>query len=263
MKPAASAPRVAPLGRMLLMHTWSQMLALWRVPAFSVTNLVLPVVFFTFFGLRTAQLTDATGVNVGAYLLVSFGAYAVGQVMVFSFGIGVASQRALKIDVLVRATPLPPLVDMLARIVNALVFASVALIVLILYGVLVGGVQQDLRIWIIVVLRLLAGSLPFIALGFTIGYGVSVNAAPAVANLLYLPLSFASGLFLPLAQLPAFVQQLAPYLPGYHYGQLAWSALGVPTEPLSHSLAWLAAYTVVFMAVAVKAYRREERRKFG
>ena len=47
-----------------------------------------------------------------------------------------------------------------------------------------------------------------------------------MANLIYLPLSFASGLFVPLNQLPVFIQNLAPYLPSYHYAQLAWSALG-------------------------------------
>ena len=29
------------------------------------------------------------------------------------------------------------------------------------------------------------------------------------------------------------------------------------------SLAWLAGYTVVFLAIAFRAYRREESRKFG
>ena len=263
MRDAAKAPAVAPLGRMLLMQTWSQFLALWRVPAFSVTNLALPVVFFTFFGLRSARLTDAGGFSVGAYLLVSFGAYSVGQVMVYSFGIGVAGQRALKIDLLMRATPLPPIVDLLARVLNALLFALVALVVLITYGVVVGGVREDLGVWATVIARLLAGSLPFIALGFAIGYGAGANAAPALANLIYLPLSFASGLFIPFSQLPSFVQQVAPYLPTYHYGQLAWSAVGAPSEPMATSLAWLAAYTALFLALAVRAYRREEQQKFG
>ena len=35
---------------------------------------------------------------MGSYFLASFGAYAVGQVMVFSFGIGVSTERMLKQD---------------------------------------------------------------------------------------------------------------------------------------------------------------------
>jgi hypothetical protein len=59
---------------MLLAQTRSELLMRWRVPAFSVTNLVLPIVFFTFFGLPVARLVRSDGVSVGAYLLASFGA---------------------------------------------------------------------------------------------------------------------------------------------------------------------------------------------
>jgi ABC-2 type transport system permease protein len=84
-----------------------------------------------------------------------------------------------------------------------------------------------------------------------------------VANLIYVPLSFASGLFIPVAQLPSFAQQVAPYLPTYHYGQLAWSAIGASSESVATSLTWLTAYMVLFLALAIKAYRREEEQKFG
>ncbi len=55
---------------------------------------------------------------------------------------------------------------------------------------------------------------------------------------------------------------LAPGLPTYHYGQLAWSVLGARTAPLGSSLARLAGYAIVFLALALHAHRREERRKF-
>jgi len=247
---------------MLLMQTWSRLLWFWRIPAWTVSSLAMPVFFFTFFGLRFAHLTDASGFSVGSYFLASFGAYAVGQVMVFSFGIGVSTERMLKQDLLMRATPLPPIVHLLARSLSALLFALVALIGLIAYGVVVGGIHEDLSVWAAVVVRLLAGSLPFIALGFAIGY-LAGNAAPAVANLIYVPLSFASGLFIPVSQLPSFAQQVAPYLPTYHYGQLAWSAIGAPSEPVATSLTWLTAYMVLFLVLAIRAYRREERQKFA
>ena len=234
----------------------------WRVPAFSVTNLVLPIVFFTFFGLPVARLVRSDGVSVGAYLLASFGAYAVGNVMVYGFGIGVANERGMKIDRLMRASPLPPLVFMLAKVLTALVFSLIALVLLIGYGIVVGGIHQTPAVWATIILRLLAGSLPFIALGFAIGYWSGPNAAPAMANLIYLPLSFASGLFVPLNQLPDFVRTIAPYLPSYHYAQLAWSALGAGKESLPESLLWIAGYSALFLTLALRAYRREERAKF-
>src|SRR5262249_15835312 len=100
---------------------------------------------------------------------------------------------------------------------TALVFSLVALILLIGYGILAGGIHQTPAVWAAIIVRLVVGSLPFIALGFAIGYWSGPNAAPALANLIYLPLSFASGLFVPLNQLPAFIQHLPPYLPTHHY----------------------------------------------
>jgi len=253
----------APLLTMLLAQTRSELLMRWRVPAFSVTNLILPVVFFTFFGLPVAHLVRGDGVSIGAYLLASFGAYAVGNVMVYGFGIGVANERGMKIDRLMRASPLPPLVFMLAKVVTALVFSLVALVLLIAFGIVVGGIHQPPAVWATIITRLLAGSLPFIALGFAIGYWSGPNAAPALANLIYLPLSFASGLFVPLNQLPAFIQNLAPFLPSYHYAQLAWNALGAGREALWVSLLWLGGYTALFLTLAIRSYRREERAKFA
>jgi ABC-2 type transport system permease protein len=183
--------------------------------------------------------------------------------MVYGFGIGVANERGMKIDRLMRASPLPPLVFMLAKVLTALVFSLIALVLLIGYGIVVGGIHQTPAVWATIILRLLAGSLPFIALGFAIGYWSGPNAAPAMANLIYLPLSFASGLFVPLNQLPVFIQNLAPYLPSYHYAQLAWSALGAGRESLGVSLLWLAGYTALFLTLAVRSYRREERAKFA
>jgi len=260
---AADRPAVAALGRMLLAQTRAELRMRWRVPAFSFTNLLLPVVFYTFFGLPSAHLVRPDGVSVGAFLLASFGAYAVGSVMVYSFGIGVAVERGMKVDLLMRVTPLPPAVLLAAKVLTALVFALVTLAVLIAYGVTVGGVSQPPAVWATMIARLLAGALPFIALGFAIGYAAGPNSAPAFANLIYLPLAFASGLFVPPRALPEFVQRVAPYLPTYHYGQLAWGSLGAGSEPLGASVAWLAAYTVVFFALALRAYRREEVRKFS
>jgi ABC-2 type transport system permease protein len=113
------------------------------------------------------------------------------------------------------------------------------------------------------VVRLLAGSVPFIGLGFAIGYVAGPHSAPAVANLVYLPMAFASGLFVPPNQLPGFVQAFAPYLPTYHYGQLVWGTFGASSQPLGVTIAWLAGYTGLFFALALRAYRGDEQRKFG
>jgi ABC-2 type transport system permease protein len=258
-----SVPAMAPLGRLLLAQTRSELRMRWRLPAFSATNLLLPVVLFSFFGLPLVGRSGARGLDVGVVVLTAFGAYAVGQVMVYGFGIGVAVERGQRIDVLMRATPLPPSVYLAAKIVVAMLFGLLAVLLLFAYGAVVGGIRLAPGVWVSVVLRLLAGSLPLIALGFAIGYLSGPNAAPAIANLVYLPLAFASGLFMPLEHLPALIQRVAPYLPTYHYAQLAWSAVGAGREPVATNVAWLAGYAGLFLWAAARAYRRETERKFA
>jgi len=58
------------------------------------------------------------------------------------------------------------------------------------------------------------------------------------------------------------VRDLAPPLPTYHFGQLAWTAVGINGQPVLVSPAWLAGYGALFFAVAAWAYRREEGRMF-
>ncbi len=255
-------PPVAPLGRLLAAQTLAELVIRMRFPAFSVTTLALPVLLFTFFGLPLVGHTTAGGADLGTVLLTSFAAYAVGQVMVFGFGIGVAIERGHKVDVLVRATPMPPGVYLAAKVLVGMLFALLALVILFAYAAAVGGIRLPAAVLADVVVRLLVGSLPLVALGFAIGYTAGPNAAPAIANLVYLPLAFASGIFLPLEQLPPFVQRLAPFLPTYHYAQLAWNAIGAGREPPAVSLAWLGGYAVVFLWLAAHAYRGEEERKF-
>lgn len=246
---------------MLAAQTAAMLRHLLRSPFYSIFTLVLPLIFWVFFGLPRAHHTIG-GVSGGAYLLASFGAYAVANVTLYSFGIGVANERGRKEDVLMRATPLRPGVDLLARLLAAMVFGLAAVVVLSLFAWATGGVQLDPGRWLVLVAWLLVGSLPLLALGLAVGYSVSVNAVPAVVNLVGLPMFLASGLVVPVAELPDFIQRIAPYLPAYRYAQLAWGAVGAAADPPASDLLWLAAYTVVFLAIVVRAYRMDESRKF-
>ena len=47
------------------------------------------------------------------------------------------------------------------------------------------------------------------------------SGAPAVVNLIYMPMALLSGLWLPLRLLPGVVEQTAPLWPAWHLAQLA------------------------------------------
>ncbi len=258
-----SQRQVAPVLPML----WAQFRALLvgylRIPAFSATSLALPIVFYMFFGLPNVNKHFPDGLSVGLYLMCSFGAYAVSSAMVFSFGIGVATQRGQKIDVLQRATPLPAWVALAATIMNAIVFALASLLLLMAFAVVVGGIRFPVSQALEIIGLLLVGAIPLIGMGLAIGYLSGPNAAPAVANLIYLPMAFASGMFLPVGQLPDFIQKMARYLPTYHYAQLAYTPVHEADEGLWAALLWTGVWSVLLFGLAIRAYRREQQRKFS
>jgi ABC-2 type transport system permease protein len=259
-----SEPRaaVAPVGPMLYEQVRAELLKLWRSPIFSMFSLALPLIFFTFFGIPNSS-GSLQGIHAGTFLMASFGAYAVANVMLFTFGITIATERGRKMDLLMRATPLRGPVVLVSRVAAAVCFAVAAFALLGVFASLTGGVRLDAAHWAGLGWKLIAGSLPLLLLGFAIGYVVSPNSAAAVVNLIGLPMYFASGLFEPLRFLPTFVQKVAPYLPTYLYGQLAWDAVGARADPVWRDLAGLGIYAAAFLALALLAYNLQRSRRFS
>jgi len=252
---------------MLRMQFYAEFVKLIRVPAFSVTSIVLPSMFFAFIGLGQAKdpLFPGAHVTFGAYFLASMALYGVANVMVLGFGISLANERGQKQDLLMKSTPLPAPVFFTAKALSALVVAFISITVLGLFAAVAAGVQLTASEWSTLAVRAMLCSIPFIGLGFALGYLAGPNSAPAVTNLIYLPTAFASGLFFPLRFLPHFLQQIAPYLPLYRAAQLVWDSVGAPTEGGSLSTDWLylAGYTVAFFLLALWAYRRDQGKKFN
>jgi hypothetical protein len=97
------------------------------------------------------------------------------------------------------------------------------------------------------------GTLPFCAIGMFVGAMVSGQAAVAVCNLIFLPMSFLSGLWFPIQLMPRFLIDIAPTWPAYHLSQLALRVAGAPTTGTvtTHVLA-LTVVTVLFFLLAVR-----------
>jgi ABC-2 type transport system permease protein len=253
----------APVLPMLVMQTKAQARVFWRNPALSLTGLCMPLMLFVFFVLPHAHEPYAGSISLGAYMLAAIGAYAVSSVMVFNFGVTVAVERGQKTDLLMRALPLPAWLYLAARVIAGLAFGAVALAALFLVALGPGAIALAPGTWAALAGRLLVGAVPFIGFGLAIAYLAGPTSAPAVANLAFIALAFASGMFVPLDQMPSLLRSIAPLLPTYHYAQLAWGAIGAANESSLASVAWLAACAVILFGLAAWAYRRDSLRKFA
>ena len=86
-----------------------------------------------------------------------------------------------------------------------------------------------------------------------------------MVNLIYLPLSFCSGLWIPIFLLPHVLQQAARVLPPFHISQLALRAVGMSRDatPVGTHLQALAGFTLLILGLAVVLYRRDEGQLYG
>ncbi len=232
------------------------------MPAYAVPTLAFPLMFYVIFGLTFGD-QSAGPVSVSTYMLATYGAFGVIGVALFGFGVGVSTERGQGWMRLKRASPMPLAAHFSAKIVMALLFGLIVVLGLFVLGFFVGEVRLPLTTWLSLLGVLLIGVLPFCALGLAIGYLVGPNAAPAVVNLIYLPMVFASGLWIPIYQLPGFLQAAAPYLPPYHYAQLALGVIGVERGEAWAHIAALAGFTAVFSLLAAWAYWRDEGKTYG
>jgi ABC-2 type transport system permease protein len=244
-------------------EAWQELLKLVRIPIFAASTIALPLMFYVIFGMAFAGEQSA-GVGVTTYMLVTYGAFGVIGAALFGFGVSVAVERGQGWMRLKRVAPMPPLAYFVAKVLMSLAIATIIVLGLFALGTLLGGVRLRLDQWVTLGLALVAGALPFSAMGLAFGYLVGPNSAPAVLNLVWLPMAFASGLWIPIGELPQLVRSIAPFLPPYHFVQLALGTIGASEggSPAGHAGAVLA-FTGLFLLVAAWGFRRDEGRTYG
>lgn len=219
----ATARSFSPL-RCYWLEAKYELLRLLRTPSFVLPTLLFPALFYVLFGVVLAG--TRSGGDMGRYLLASYGVFGIMGAALFGFGVTVAVERERGFLTFKRALPMPPGAYLLAKMAMAMVFAAIISLILALLAVLLAKVSLQPAQWARLFAINVLGVLPFCAIGLYVGSLVGGSAAPAVVNLLYLPMAFLSGLWLPLQMLPSIFAKLAPVWPAYHLGQVALKVVG-------------------------------------
>ena len=246
MSTLAHAPSRSPW-RSYLLEAKCEFMRMLREPAFGVPVIAFPAMFYLLFGV----LLNKGSAGAAQYLLATYGAFGVIGAAMFGFGVTVAIDRERGFLRLKRALPTPPGAPLLAKMAMTMIFSAVISVLLALLAAGLAGVRLLPSQWLLLLVVNVLGGLPFAAIGLYVGAMVSGNAAPALLNVLYLPMAFLSGLWVPLNMLPAVLQSIAPAWPAYHLAQIAQQVIGVDAgRPLLLHVAVLAAITVVFFLLA-------------
>ena len=230
-----------------LLEAKFEFLRVLRTPAFAFPTLLFPPMFYLLFGV----LLNRGNANAAHYLFATYSVFGVMAPSLFGFGVGVAIERERGWLSLKRVAPMPPGAYLLAKMAMAALFALIIYIVLAAMAATLGGVRLAGGQWLLLGIIATTGVLPFCALGLMIGSRANASGAPALVNLIYLPMAFLSGLWMPLNLLPDFIGRVAPLWPAYHLAQLALATIGRGdgSDSLPH-VAALLGFTAICFAIA-------------
>ena len=265
------ATRTGGVPAMVVTQIGSEVTRYRRMPEYFVGVVILPVILFAMFGLPNSGDVLPGGTTVVAMIFVSFACYGVVSQALFSFGAELAAERQKGWLRRLRATPMPMWVYFAGKLAMNLVFTVTIAGAMALLAQLAGDASFDLGRLLRTAGVLLLGTVVFSPMGAAIAYLARPKAVATIVNLVFLPLSFASGFFFPLRQLPQVLQDLAPWLPTYHFGQLARDTMAPALDveayggPASGStavhLAVVLGWAAVCVAATVWGYRREAARE--
>jgi len=253
MNTTMTAARPAPW-RAYRLEARNEFLRLLRSPSFAVPTIIFPPMFYTLFAVL---LNHKGGPQVATHMLATYGVFGVMAPGLFGFGVAIAMDRERGFLALKRAQPVPAGAVLLSRMAMAMVFAAVISLLLMLIGTTVAGVSLSATQAAALVLVDVLGVLPFCAIGLYIGSIAGGQGAPAVINMLYLPMAFLAGLWMPLSMLPAIIGTLAPLWPAYHLAQIALATIGAKSDgALGVHVLVLAVYAAVFFIAARRRLAR-------
>jgi len=242
--------------RLLHTHSLYQLVELLRQPMYVVSTLIFPAMFFWFFGVPNAKTSGASLLLMG-----SFSCFAVLGVVLFQFAIGISQEKNTPWSQYLNILPLPPSLRLLPRILNSLIMAMASVFCVLTTALICTPLQFSEIPFVEFFIALLTGALPFAFLGAALGYFSGAKSIVPLANLIYLPLSFAGGLWLPPEALPSAIQSISKYLPTRLFGELAWATL-LKHDLKKDSIIGLTAYGLIFFIMAYVAFRKNQEQEF-
>ncbi|MBI3956942.1 MAG: ABC transporter permease [Candidatus Kerfeldbacteria bacterium] len=208
------------------------------------------------------QSVNARNVRYIEFLLPGIVALSIMQMAVFSVAFVFVDYKEKGILKRLLATPMKPQQFVTANVITRLIVALVQSSILIVLGVLLYKAHVIGSIWLLAPIIIL-GAVMFLGLGFTIsGMAKTVDAVPAIANLIVFPMLFLGGTFFPLESMPGWLQNIVQYLPLTYLSDALRGVManGESFRDITNDLLFMTAWSIVLVALAVFTFRLEERR---
>ena len=235
-----------------------EMRAFWRNPAAAFFTFVFPLMFLFIFNsvFGDGDIPVPGGqVDTSTFYVPAILAFSVISATYTNISMTVVFARDEGLLKRLRGTPLPALSYFMARILQATGVTLLLVVIVVTAGIALYGVELEAEKvpWLIV--TLVVGSACFCALGLAItGFVPNADAAPAVINASILPLLFISNVFIPTADAPSWMNDLASIFPVSHFANSLIAAFnpfvegsGFDLKSLAVMIAWGVLGTVLSM----------------
>lgn len=163
-----------------------------------------------------------------------------------------------------RGTPLPPAAFFIGRILQATVISMILVALVLAIGAIFYGVDLPSDRAPALLVALVIGAATFCSLGIAVTAVIpNADAAPAIVNASVLPLLFISDVFIPTANAPDWLRDLASFFPVVHFAD----ALHAAFDPFAtgssleiKGLVVLGVWGVLGVAFAVRFFTWEPHR---
>ena len=211
-----------------------------REPAAFFFSLAYPTLLLLLFGFIYGNdpAPEFWGRSIGT-VDASVPAYTgiiIGTVALMGIPIDTASSRESGVLRRYRATPLRPVVYLLASVLMYLSVALLGMLILILTGKLVFGLHFA-GSWLNVLVAFILSALAFYAFGYLLAsLAPTRRSAQTIGMLIFFPMMFLSGAGMPLQMLPEGLRRVSEFLPLTYVVRLmqglwfndAWNTLWLP-----------------------------------
>jgi len=243
-----------------------EQLSFWRNPAAAVFAFAFPIVFLIVFGTLNSGVTVHVNnhrVSYDDYYIPALITYGIIGASFTNLAVQMSIRRDSGVLKRIRGTPLPSWVFMTGVIGSSLIVSVLLTVFTTVFGMVVYHVQAPHHIPALIV-TLAVSATVFCALGLALAAVIpNGDAAPAISNLVILPLVFISGTFFPIDQ-SSVLARVASYFPVRHFIAATYAAFDPASTSSSgfqgNDLLVLGAWGAAGLIVAVRRFRWEPRR---
>lgn len=244
------------MSNMLKAQCKAELLRIFRNPYYVFWSLMMPILFYFIFT-KVVNTGADNEAEWQAHYLMSMASFSVMGSAIMTFGIRMVEERRNGWSTFMRLTPVSGPVYFAGKMFGQTMMHLFSVILIFIAGYLINGVHLSAFQWILCGLWIIAGSLPFLAIGTLVGTMRRVDTASGVSNVLYMALAVSGGLWMPLEIMPKLMQRIGEWLPSYNYGKGAWE-IARGASPDWTNVLILLGYLLVFMVLSSYIRKKQE-----